>query len=669
MGRSRWVQRWLGGVAVALLTAFAGTPPPPDATASPAAVPSPESAAGAAGPAGAAVTGSVPGAADPAGAASGGPPPGAADPAALARLAADPTWLRLLHARDGRHGEVVSEGFYLAAGGAADPAAELAATLAALATPLSDAPDAHPRCRFPARAFWLHRQGALPGWRPEPRCQQFERWALLPQLRGVSLLLVSGYFGNPASTFGHALLKLDTGAGGSELLDLAFNFGALVPENEPTPVYVWRGLTGGYQAGFSDKFFYTQDAVYTRTEFRDMWAYDLGLTEDQRLLLVFHLWEVVGRKFTYWFLTQNCAFRMAELLELVTGHPFVDGVRGWYSPVELFHRLRALDAGPLPGLVARVRYLPSAQRTAFHAFEALAPEEVEAANGAIADGLASLPGRLAPLPPPRRTEVVDALLAWAQYRVTAEQPQPSPALLDARVRLLGERLRLPPAEGPPRAPPPRPSPAEQPAPMLAAAGAGVDGAGRGVALLRYAPYSTDLLSRDATDHDEMVAMGATAGVDERGRAFLDGLDVIRVRRLATTRVSVGGERQRSWLVHLGARRVVEDGRPRTEAFLTGGLGQAARLGAGAVAYALVEADLATGPDVLTLTPTVGLVAGAGAWKGWLRGGVACSAGRRTFGGRAGLDLRYALSQHRALRLGAELRGEVVEGRLAFHQAW
>jgi hypothetical protein len=587
----------------------------------------------------------------------------------LARLARHPTWLRLLHAPDGRTSEVKSPDFFLAPGGAADPAAELAATLAALRAPAGGDPDAEARCRFPARAFWLRRQGLLPAAAEATPCPRFEHWALLGQLRGVSLLLVSGYFGNPASSFGHALLKLDTGAGGSELLDLAFNYGALVPPDEPVPVYLWRGLTGGYQAGFSDKYFYTQDAVYTRTEYRDMWAYDLGLDEDQRTLLVAHLWEVVGRKFTYYFLRENCAYRIAELLQLATGQPFVDGVLGWYSPVELFHRVRALDAGAVPGLVARVRYLPSAQRSLLHRFEALSPAEAEAANAAVADDLATLPARLAPFEEGRRAEVVEALLAWSEYRHTAEQPTPSPATQAARVRLLTERLRLPPSQEPPPPPPPRPSPAEQPAPMLAVLAAGVDGAGRGVAALRWSPYSADLLGRDPSDHDEMVALSVGAGLDQRGHPFFDGVDLLRVRRLATARASVAGEWQPSWLVHAGVRRVFDGGLARTEGFLRGGLGKATSLAPGVVAYAMLDADLGTGPAILSVEPSLGLVAGAGAWKGWLRAGAAWSVAQQAVQARAGLDLRLRLSQHQALRLGVELRGDVVEARLAFHQAW
>src|SRR2546423_1492077 len=56
----------------------------------------------------------------------------AADPAPAA-LARDPQWLRLLHVgKDGRHSEIHSPEFFLSPQGAADPEAELNATLDAL---------------------------------------------------------------------------------------------------------------------------------------------------------------------------------------------------------------------------------------------------------------------------------------------------------------------------------------------------------------------------------------------------------------------------------------------------------------------------------------------------------------------------------------------------------
>ena len=100
----------------------------------------------------------------------------------------------------------------------------------------------------------------------------------------------------PASSFGHSLLRLNTedGSASDGLVDLGVNFGALVPDGESTLVYVVKGLSGGYQAGFSDKPYYAHDLMYSRTEFRDMWDYALDLVDAERMMLVYHLWEIVG---------------------------------------------------------------------------------------------------------------------------------------------------------------------------------------------------------------------------------------------------------------------------------------------------------------------------------------------------------------------------------------
>ena len=278
-------------------------------------------------------------------------------------------WLKLLHYdRHGQRSEIVSDDFFLSPTGKTAPAAELQATLAAYFESWPADTNLHVRCRFPARYFWLSQQIDLPGYVVrEPRCGRLEKWAMLDRLRSVSLLLVSGYFGNPASTFGHALLRLNTGdADDPNMLDVTINYGALVPENELMVLYVYRGLFGGYQSGFSDKYFYTEDLVYARKELRDFWVYELNLSDEQVRLLAFHLWEVIGKKFTYHFLTQNCAYRLAELLELVTDEPWLTNSRVWYLPVEMFHRLTTLDAARPGRLVRSVLFIPSSQRELQH---------------------------------------------------------------------------------------------------------------------------------------------------------------------------------------------------------------------------------------------------------------------------------------------------------------
>ena len=218
--------------------------------------------------------------------------------AASLDLARHPTWLKLLH-YEGRlpQSVVLTDDFFLSPEGRSNPQAELHATLEAYFLPWQQDTDEHPRCRFPARYYWLSRQLPLPDYAlKEPHCRRLSNWALLDRVKSVSLLLVSGYLGNPASTFGHALLKLNTDSSDDDygLFDLTLNYGALIPENESALRYVVRGLLGGYEAGFSDRYFYTQDLVYSHTEFRDIWDYRLDLSNHQRTLLILHIWEIIA---------------------------------------------------------------------------------------------------------------------------------------------------------------------------------------------------------------------------------------------------------------------------------------------------------------------------------------------------------------------------------------
>ncbi len=283
----------------------------------------------------------------------------------IEKLAGDPVWLKLLHFKNDRS-EILTEDFFLSPAGRYDPKAELIATIKAFSEPPSSAKKSTPRCQFPARYFWLSQKILLPNYTlHDPQCKSFEKWSLLHDVKSVSLFLVSGYLGNPASVFGHSFLRLNTYSQDDQsgLFDLSINYGALVPENEPTLHYVIRGISGGYEAGFSDKYFYTHDLVYSRTEFRDIWEYELSLSEYQRTLLILHIWEILGKKFNYYFLSKNCAFRLAELLEIVIKEPLLERADVWYVPAETFFRLEEIDKSiNSKGLIKSIRYHPSRQR-------------------------------------------------------------------------------------------------------------------------------------------------------------------------------------------------------------------------------------------------------------------------------------------------------------------
>lgn len=537
-----------------------------------------------------------------------------------AEVARHPTWQRLLHIAPGAsRSEVRSPDFFLATDHPGEALPELQAALTAHAQPWGDRPDDHPRCRFPARYHYLASQGLLPDWRErEPRCRKLEQWARLDELRSASLLMVSGYFGNPASTFGHTLLRLNTSEPDSSnsLLDRSFNFGALVPEGEPMLRYIWRGLTGGYIAGFADRAFYAHDRVYAHEERRDFWDYELRLTPGQLRLLALHLFEISGRGFDYYFLTQNCAYRLAELIELVTGETLTQRSRVWYAPVELFHRLQEADRRPGGGLIGTVRYMASAESLLRERLQQLPAADRALALQAMQSPTGELPAAVQALPPERQADIVETLLAEVQQRLIAEKSEPQAATRERQAELLRRRLQLPPAATPLAPPPPKPSIAEGAAPARLGLG-WRSTAARDTPVLRAAAFDYHALAGKGLAGGELVVLDGELAL--RGRPQLIQLDLVRVRKLETEALAVSGWAW-SWQTQIGLGReqhlgrMDPDGQRRLRPRASFAAGQAAALGSGlGQAYALLGAEVLGDPGVLALQPRLGWVTEHGPW--------------------------------------------------------
>lgn len=569
-------------------------------------------------------------------------------------LADHKTWRRLLLVPPGAvRSEVRSPEFFLAPQAAGEPRAELEATLLAWSQAWPEDAQQHPRCRFPARYYWLAQHVSLPGYTErEPRCSGLERWARFDQLRSASVLLVSGYFGNPASTFGHALLRLNTGepTRDTTLLDLAFNFGALVPPNESMPRYVLQGLTGGYAAAFSDKFFYTQDLVYSRTEFRDVWDYELELSRDQLMLLTLHLYELVGRKFDYYFLTDNCAFRLAQVIELASGHELSSRARLWYAPVELFHRLHEADAARPGKAIRAIRFVPSSERGLHSAFGALSPDERRAANAALDAAPREVERLLGAWPVDRRVAVLDSLISHAQFRHVAEQPSVTLATRERMASLLRQRLSLPPSDVLPDASGSLPSPATASPPMSLSLGLGADRARPGSRLmLRGAVFDYNPLDDHGLLGGELVVLDTQVALGRAGRISLERLDLIRARKLDVSGVDIDGMDRLSWHTVVGLRRFGHLGGDRLRAQVSFGAGAAQRLAPQAVVFALLDAGLLSDPGAAALQPRIGIVGTGQRWRGSLE--LAWRRESRVDRGRgtAAAELRYQWTPTLAFR--------------------
>lgn len=497
-------------------------------------------------------------------------------------LASSQHWQRLLHYEDGRS-EVVSSAFFLADNGDTDPYAELLATLDAFAQPLDEfQPDEHPVCRFPARYRWLQSQGAnmrsfdsvIVG------CPEFQHWSDNGNLNSASVVFATGYLGNPASYYGHLLLKFSSAevSSVSDLLATSVNFGARIPDQENPVTYIFRGLFGGYTSTFSHAYYYENRELYGDEQLRDLWGYELNLNEDEVAFLASHVWELIGQEFDYYFTLENCAYRVARILELITEEPIINERSPWAVPITVFQALADQSYGDDP-LVREIELFPSRQRRFYEKYADLNQSERSATRALLDnDFMLTDSEPYQGLSDIEKTRVVMALLDYLEYlRISEDGAETDSAASEYRRRLLVERLNLGDQDvswSPVREQPPH---LGNPPSIL---GFGYMGtAEESYLTLRGRATSHDMLSLPAgrVPYSALTMLDLELRFDGE-MVSLNYFEPLRIETLGISETGLPGDRSHAWRI----RAVVEPALPGcsncTTGKLQGGLGRGVRLG-------------------------------------------------------------------------------------------
>ncbi|MBS1106322.1 MAG: hypothetical protein H6Q91_1824 [Deltaproteobacteria bacterium] len=367
------------------------------------------------------------------------------DAARSRRLAEHAQWHALLHYRPTRFGGGVTSladqpDFFLAPDGKINPAAELDSTLAAFFAPAGAIARVgqHPQCAYAARFAWLASELAFErAGVPVQPCRELDTWrATIGPVRGVSLIFPEAYLNNPASMFGHTLLRIDAAPPTADeerrdLLAWAVNFAADTG-TDPGPIFAVKGISGAY-GGFFSFWPYSQKVKeYGDWENRDIWEYRLALRAEEVERLLLHVWELRDVRFDYYFFDENCSWALLGLLQ--AARPALDlqsRFRAWAIPSDTV-RATLAEAG----LAADPTWRASAATKIAHDARALSDQELrlvrELASGARAPDDAAI----AALADVRRAAVIAVAYDLLRHRATPdrvdeERPR-SRALLVAR---------------------------------------------------------------------------------------------------------------------------------------------------------------------------------------------------------------------------------------------
>ncbi|MFM9890717.1 MAG: DUF4105 domain-containing protein [Rickettsiales bacterium] len=299
----------------------------------------------------------------------------------LDKISESAEWLALSYYHKGYLGgyrsEILNADYFVAANGAEDPREELRTFAQQMEDYAQDGLQAESLCHFPARITLLQKQSSAFRNFKRPLCNDYETMNRPADITDISLVFASGYFDNPSSFYGHVMLKLDYDDSplNQDTLDASLNYGAINTDKPSNPLYIIRGVFGGYEASYKRNNEFLNAHTYTNVQIRDLWEYRLKLSEAQRVFVVEHLWELSRARFSYYFFNDNCAHRIARIVEEATGKKLTDTTGFWLLPTQVLRKLRH---GNGPDLIAKESYDPSLKTRFSAAYDALNTNQKEA---------------------------------------------------------------------------------------------------------------------------------------------------------------------------------------------------------------------------------------------------------------------------------------------------
>ncbi len=264
-------------------------------------------------------------------------------------------WLRLLHVKktafglkSNVHPFLGRPSFFLHPDGDHSPLSELKETYSQMFEQGAEKGKSA-QCRFLARRDFFRRMSKLDLRRDFFKCEFSEDWLAKLNTEKLTLVFASGYMNSAASSFGHTFFKLHNLANthGKDLLDYGVNFSARTGDNKGA-LYALYGLFGYFPGTYSMLPYHQMIKEYTNLEGRDLWEYDLNLKPDEIQRMLWHLMELDGTYFDYYFLSDNCSFALLKALEVARpGLKLADDSELYLIPLDSVKRIT--------GLVEKVR--------------------------------------------------------------------------------------------------------------------------------------------------------------------------------------------------------------------------------------------------------------------------------------------------------------------------
>ena len=214
-----------------------------------------------------------------------------------------------MHYTNGKS-EIDSHNFFISKDGKTDLKKELFETINSLKNGKNNV-----LCRFPLRVKWLKEN--IPSLEKEIvnyPCAQLDEYISSIDAKYVTMVFPTAHINSPASMYGHTFLRVSSNEE-TPLISNAINFAAKTDDTNGF-IFAYKGLFGEYEGRYSILPYYEKIKEYNNLEQRDIWEYDLDLTQEQIDRLVLHAFELKDSYSDYFFFKENCSYNILWLLEV-----------------------------------------------------------------------------------------------------------------------------------------------------------------------------------------------------------------------------------------------------------------------------------------------------------------------------------------------------------------
>lgn len=444
--------------------------------------------------------------------------------------------------------------FFISKYGDTNPQAELEATIKAFMSLTAPSGDEHPQCKFPARYIWLKK--ILPNNQtlaPPVKCPTYDSWRFDGATDSISVVFATGYLNNPASFYGHTLLKMNSSNKRKtvNIEDVSVNYGAIVPNDEDPFSYIVKGMLGGYDAGFSHTQYYYHTHNYGENELRDLWEYELSLTKPQVDFVLAHVWEVLGKKYTYYFFRKNCSYRMAELLEIIPNLHIIPDNPIFIMPQVLMTSITDQTINGVP-LVRSISYKESRQSKLYRTYETLTHNQRKwvqkiSSNLSLIQSDDFIQQDLQ-----TKTKVIDTLVHYQLY-LLKKHPE-NTSYQESYRKILYARFKLPSKKIQYRHSKPAPPHKSRPPSRIAIGFNSNTTQAEGISLHYRPAYYDELDSDPAHVAWSSLSMGDVKLRISNGNVDIDHINLVAINSFNARATNLPEDQQDVWSLNIGLRR-------------------------------------------------------------------------------------------------------------------